>query len=52
MRYNYLTENTCSQMISFDLDGNGGNKYKIYGWMRWKSAIHRKDFRRLDGRRD
>ena len=22
MRYNYLTENTCSQMISFDLDDN------------------------------
>lgn len=22
MRYNYLTENTCSQMISFDLNDN------------------------------
>ncbi len=22
MRYNYLTENMCSQMISFDLDDN------------------------------
>ncbi len=51
MRYNYLTENTCSQMISFDLDGNVVTNIK-YGWMRWKSAIHRKDFRRLDGRRD
>ena len=30
MRYNYWTENTCSQMISFDLEGDIGNKYKIY----------------------
>ena len=22
MRYNYKTENTCSQVISFDIDGN------------------------------
>lgn len=22
MRYQYITENTCSQMIAFDIDGN------------------------------
>ena len=31
MRYNYLTENTCSQMISFDLDGNVVTNIKYMG---------------------
>lgn len=31
MRYNYLTENTCSQMISFDLTGNIVTNIKYMG---------------------
>lgn len=31
MRYNYLTENTCSQIISFDLTGNIVTNIKYMG---------------------
>lgn len=31
MRYNYLTENTCSQMISFDLEGDVVTNIKYMG---------------------
>ena len=31
MRYNYLTENTCSQIISFDLKGNIVTNIKYMG---------------------
>lgn len=31
MRYNYLTENTCSQMISFDLNDNIVTNIKYMG---------------------
>ncbi len=31
MRYDYLTENTCSQQISFDLDGNVVRNIEFFG---------------------
>ena len=31
MRYEYKTENTCSQIISFDIDGNVITNIKFYG---------------------
>ncbi len=31
MRYNYLTENTCSQMISFDLNDNVVTNMNLLG---------------------
>ena len=31
MRYNYWTENTCSQMISFDLEGDVVTNIKYMG---------------------
>ena len=37
MRYNYLTENTCSQMISFDLNDSTG--YFIKCLMRFRQNI-------------
>ena len=31
MRYQYKTENTCSQFISFDMDGNVVSNIEFYG---------------------
>ena len=31
MRYEYETENTCSQIISFDIDGNVITNIEFYG---------------------
>ena len=31
MRYEYKTENTCSQIISFDIDGNVITNIEFYG---------------------
>lgn len=31
MRYEYKTENTCSQIISFDIDGNVISNVEFYG---------------------
>ena len=31
MRYEYKTENTCSQMISFDIDGDVISNIEFYG---------------------
>ena len=31
MRYEYKTENTCSQIISFDIDGNAITNIEFYG---------------------
>ncbi|MBQ8831612.1 MAG: TIGR03905 family TSCPD domain-containing protein [Oscillospiraceae bacterium] len=31
MRYQYLTENTCSQMISFELEGNLVRNIEFFG---------------------
>ena len=31
MRYEYKTENTCSQIISFDIDGNVITSIEFYG---------------------
>ena len=31
MRYEYKTENTCSQRISFDMDGNVITNIEFYG---------------------
>ena len=31
MRYDYKTENTCAQMISFDLEGNVVKNIEFYG---------------------
>ena len=31
MRYEYKTENTCSQIISFDVDGNVITNIEFYG---------------------
>ena len=31
MRYEYRTENTCSQIISFDIDGNVITNIEFYG---------------------
>lgn len=31
MRYEYKTENTCSQLISFEIDGNVITNIKFYG---------------------
>ena len=31
MRYEYNTENTCSQIISFDIDGNVITNIEFYG---------------------
>lgn len=31
MRYEYKTENTCSQIISFDIDGNIITNIEFYG---------------------
>ena len=31
MRYEYKTENTCSQIISFDMDGNVITNIEFYG---------------------
>lgn len=31
MRYEYKTENTCSQIISFDIDGNVIANIEFYG---------------------
>ena len=31
MRYEYKTENTCSQLISFDIDGNVITNIEFYG---------------------
>ena len=31
MRYEYKTENTCTQLISFDLDGNIVSNIEFYG---------------------
>ena len=31
MRYEYKTENTCSQIISFDIDGNVITNVEFYG---------------------
>ena len=31
MRYEYITENTCSQRISFDIDGNIITHIAFYG---------------------
>ena len=31
MRYEYKTENTCSQLISFDINGNIINNIEFYG---------------------
>ena len=31
MRYEYKTENTCSQIISFDIDGNVVSNIEFYG---------------------
>lgn len=31
MRYEYKTENTCSQLISFDLEGNHVKNIEFYG---------------------
>ena len=31
MRYDYKTENTCSQMISFDIEGNVITNIEFYG---------------------
>ena len=31
MRYEYKTENTCSQTISFDIDGNVITNIEFYG---------------------
>ena len=31
MRYEYKTENTCSQSISFDIDGNVIGRIEFYG---------------------
>lgn len=31
MRYNYTTENTCSQLISFDIEGNVIRNIEFYG---------------------
>ncbi len=31
MRYEYKTENTCSQLISFDIDGNVVTNIEFYG---------------------
>ena len=31
MRYNYTTENTCCQMISFDIEGNVIRNIEFYG---------------------
>ena len=31
MRYEYKTENTCSQIISFDIDGNVISNIEFYG---------------------
>ena len=31
MRHEYTTENTCSQLISFDLEGNRVHNIEFYG---------------------
>lgn len=31
MHYDYITENTCSQMISFDIEGNVITNIEFYG---------------------
>lgn len=31
MRYDYKTENTCAQMISFDIEGNVIRNIEFYG---------------------
>ncbi len=31
MRYEYKTENTCAQVISFDVDGNRISNIEFYG---------------------
>ena len=31
MRYNYTTESTCSQLISFDIEGNVIRNIEFYG---------------------
>lgn len=31
MRYEFKTENTCSQLISFDIDGNVVTNIEFYG---------------------
>ena len=31
MRYEYMTENTCSQIISFDINGNEITNIAFYG---------------------
>ena len=31
MRYEYKTENTCSQIIAFDIDGNVITNIEFYG---------------------